>query len=177
MRSEEEWFHSIYLYTKKKIRKKFVYLGQGISRKVYAINDDYVIKLAKGHEGLYQNKVEYYIFTHASNNLKKYLCPIIWFKPRMIVMKRAVPLSELTNNKNIDLKTIRTEKKAFEELTELYERFFLLYEDIISTSSWGILNEEKVLVDYGCTNDLGDLFYDIKFSLMNHKNKGISFNN
>lgn len=164
MPSDEEWFHSIYLYAKKKIKKDFKYLGQGISRKVYAINDDYVIKVAKGHDGLYQNKVEYYIFTHASKNLKKYLCPIIWFKPRMLVMKRALPLSQITNSKTIDLKSIRAEENAFEELTELYENFLLLYEDIISTSSWGILNEEKVLIDYGCTNDLGDFFYDIKFS-------------
>jgi hypothetical protein len=35
---------------------RFMFLGEGISRKVYALDKNYVIKVAKGNEGIYQNK-------------------------------------------------------------------------------------------------------------------------
>jgi hypothetical protein len=146
----------------KEIRKKFLFLGEGISREVYAIDDDYVIKVAKGREGLYQNKVERYVFTHCDKNLKKYLCPILWFRSDMIFMPRAIPLSSLTSKKYLDIKKIRSDENAYEDLKYLINRFYLFYEDIESVSSWGLINGLPVLIDYGCTNELGDLYYDSK---------------
>ena len=36
----------------------------------------------------------------------------------------------------------------------------MLFEDIESTSSWGLINSVPVLIDYGCTEEEGDAFYD-----------------
>ena len=141
------------------INAKFLFLGEGISRVVFAIDDNYVIKVSKGREGLYQNRVENYVYTHAKAEFRKYLCPIIWTKPDVIVMPRAIQLSSLTSEKYIDIKTIRPEISAKRDLLHLAKRFYLYYNDIKSVSSWGIVNNIAMLIDYGCTNEEGDRYY------------------
>ena len=156
---EKRLFKNICNLSNKEIARKYTFLGEGISRKVYSINEDYVIKVAKVDDGSYQNRVENHVYTHATKNLLKYLCPIVWFEPDKIIMRRAIPLSSFIKEKYIDLKTIRPEKEAYDDLSKLTKNFILYSEDIISTSSWGILNNENVLIDYGCTTNLGDVFY------------------
>jgi len=152
-------FRNICKLSNKQIARKYSFLGEGISREVYSINKDYVIKVAKIDDGSYQNRVENYVYTHATKDLVKYLCPIVWFEPNRIIMKKAIPLSSLIKEKYIDLKTIRPEKESYNDLNKLINSFILLPDDIISTSSWGIYNNEKVLIDYGCTTYFGDAFY------------------
>ena len=156
---DKKLFKNICKLSNKEIAKIYEFLGEGMCRKVYSINEDYVVKVAKIHGGRYQNMIEQHVYTHASRNLIKYLCPIVWFEPDRIIMKRAIPLSSLIENNYIDLKTIRKEKESYADLTKLTRKFILDPEDIISTSSWGVLNNENVLIDYGCTTYLGDAFY------------------
>jgi hypothetical protein len=145
------------------INRRFQYIGEGISRYVYGINDNFVIKIAKGEEGLYQNRVEHYVFTHCSKNHRKYLCPILWYRPKMIVMQRAIPLETFIKEKYIDINKIRPENSAYHDLNQLAKDFYLFYEDIKSTSSWGIISNMPVLIDYGCTSEAGDRYYDKLF--------------
>lgn len=159
MSSINKIFNTIYSMNSRELKRRFTFLGEGISRAVYALNDEYVIKIAKGREGLYQNRVERYVYNHANNTLKSYLCPILWYKPRMIVMPRAIPLSQITSNEFVDLKTIRSEPDAYNDLLYLTRKFYLFFEDIEATSSWGLINGVPVLIDYGCTSEEGDWFY------------------
>lgn len=164
MNKDENFLLDIMKMPRKDIEKKYKYLGEGISRKVYAINDDYVVKIGKGLEGVYQNSVEYYVFTHANENYFKYLCPILHFSKNRIIMPRAKPLSKYIRSKFLDLSSIRDETNAQIELESLSKNFFLLYNDIRATSSWGEINGVNYLIDYGCTSDFGDFFYDFIFS-------------
>jgi hypothetical protein len=161
---DEALFKEICSLDRRKIAKKYKYLGEGISRRVYGINDDYVIKIAKGYDGIYQNRIENHVFKNASETQIKYLCPIVWFHPERLIMKRAIPLSKFNKNEYIDIKTIRPEKEAPIDLKRLSSKFFLFYEDIISTSSWGLYQNEKVLIDYGCTERYGDFYYRIFYN-------------
>jgi hypothetical protein len=157
-------FYKIYQLSDRQINHNYKYLGEGISRRVYSLNDDYVIKLAKGSEGHYQNKVEHYVFTHVDSNILRYLCPIVWFNPRMIIMKKAVPLSKIIRDRHINLATIRPEQNAADDLRSMAFNFFLYYKDILATSSWGELSGANVLIDYGCTSRIGDIFYEMVFA-------------
>jgi len=152
-------FRNICKLSNKQIAMKYSFLGEGISREVYSINENYVIKVAKIDDGSYQNKVENHVYTHATKDLVKYLCPIVWFEPNRIIMRRAIPLSTLIRDQYIDFKTIRPEKESYDDLNKLINNYMLLAEDIFSTSSWGIYNNKKVLIDYGCTTYFGDAFY------------------
>ena len=148
----------------KEIARNFTFLGEGISRMVYSINENYVVKVAKIDDGSYQNKVENLVYTHASRHLLKYLCPIVYFQPDRIIMRKAIPLSSVIKKKYIDLRIIRPEKQAYYDLTKLTKDFILDAEDIISTSSWGIYNNQNVLIDYGCTSYAGDAYYSLLYN-------------
>ena len=154
-------FKRICKMSDKEIASKYEFLGEGICRKVYSINEDYVVKVAKIDDGEYQNRVENHVYTHATKDLIKYLCPIVWFQPNRIIMRKAIPLTSLIKDKYIDPRTIRPEKDSYAALNKLTKNFLLYPEDILSTSSWGIYNDETVLIDYGCTTYLGDAFYSI----------------
>jgi len=165
MKTIDDLFYTLTLLSDKQIAKKFSYLGEGIARKVFAIDDDYVVKVAKGVDGLFQNQVEYYVYRNVDNTLLSYLCPIVAFKPRILLMKRAVPISKYNHNKKVNLNTIREEKYSADDLNYLADNFYLYYNDIVSSSSWGKLDNKNVLIDYGCTSVSGDNYYGRLFHL------------
>ncbi|OPJ57975.1 hypothetical protein [Clostridium oryzae] len=161
MRYYRKYFEKLYRLDLNYIENNFEYLGEGISRKVYAIDDNLVMKISKGIEGLYQNKVEHYVFKNAGDQYSKYICPIVWFRPDFLIMPRAVPLSAYTRSKKVNLKAIRSEAEAYNDILNFTQKFYMLPEDIEATSSWGLVNSVPVLIDYGCTSEKGDRFYDM----------------
>lgn len=165
MMTVDDLFYNLTILSDKQIENKFLYLGEGIARKVFAINDEYVVKTAKGLDGLFQNQVEYYVYRHVNSTLLSYLCPIVAFLPRILLMKRAIPLSKYNHNKRINLNNIREEKNSSADLNYLADRYYLYYNDIVSSSSWGELDNKNVLIDYGCTSTLGDRYYGRIFHL------------
>lgn len=160
---DKSFFKKIYSLSDRQIAKKYKYLGEGISRKVYAIDENYVVKVSKNSDGIYQNRIENYVYTNVDKNLKKYLCPIICFKPERIIMRRAIPIYKYGKNKWVDLHTIRPEENSYSDLNKLAAKFMLEYEDVISSTSWGVYNNENVLIDYGCTSYFGDFVYSALF--------------
>ena len=128
---------------------------------VFAINDDLVIKVPKNKFGFYQNKIENYIYEHVEDRFKKYLCPVTWFQPELLVAKRAMPLGydkEYFSSLRVFCENI----VFYQDILDLSKIYYLSKDDIRATSSWGILNGDKVLVDYGCPNNQGNRFYRAK---------------
>jgi hypothetical protein len=158
-------FNDILSLSDRQIKNKFLFLGEGIARKVYAINDDYVIKVAKGLDGYYQNQVEYYVYKNVDKYLLTFLCPIVAFTPRIVIMRRAKPLSKYKQRSKINFNNIRKEKDAGDALSYLSDRYYLYYNDIVCSTSWGKLNDTNVLIDYGCTNEYGDRYYSKLFHI------------
>lgn len=102
------------------------------------------------------------MFRHASNRYKKYLCPIVWYKPGMIVAKQASPLNE-EKEFFTSFKKFCEKDTFYYDVLSLARKYYLSKTDIRATSSWGTLNGEKVLIDYGCPSRSGYWFYKIKF--------------
>lgn len=150
MNSMNEWFESIYSMRPVEIRDIFPYLGNGISRTVYAISNFYVAKIAANLDGFDQCSMEAEIYKNSSKKYKSYLCPILWYKPGMVVMPRAVPVTNISSSPVFNISILG--KDAFPDLKHLAHKYDLLFEDIESSSSWGILMGRTVLIDYGCTN-------------------------
>lgn len=171
MSISEALFASLCGFKSTDFDSNFTLLGEGISRKVYGLDKNYVIKVAKGNEGIFQNKVEHYVYTHVDFNLKKYLSPIACFKPNLIIMERAEPLSNTLKDKYINVFDFYKDGDFFHDLCNLADKYYLFYEDLISVSSWGIIDDKSVLIDYGCTSPFGDMFYDFKFIMNCFKNK------
>lgn len=148
----EDWFDRIYYMDKSSIERNFVYIGEGISRATFAISEDFVAKFATCLDGIDQCKLEYKIFKNCSRNFRKHLCPVIWHRSGMIVMRRAKPLTEITDIPTVDINRMGFDKRSMKELKHIIKKYNLLYEDILATSSWGELDNRPVLIDYGCTN-------------------------
>ncbi|MDY2583861.1 MAG: hypothetical protein SOW47_12780 [Clostridium perfringens] len=144
----------------KEYKKKFTFLGEGIARKVFALNKNLVVKVAKGEDGLHQNFVESYIFKNAPYNLKRYLCPVLLYNKRILIMPRAEVFPNIRRKTFVDLKKLREESSIEEDIYTLGEKYFLFKEDLYVHSSWGIINDNYYLIDYGCTSCEGDLYYD-----------------
>lgn len=139
------------------IESNLNYIGKGSGRKVYAIDENYVIKIPRNSSGVLQNKVENNIYNTANENLKEYLCPIVFYSNDIIIMKRALPLNSFITNRGLNMLEILNSRKRnefFKEMKPLLKYYDLLYEDIIAISSWGLLNNKPVLIDYGCTNKI-----------------------
>lgn len=150
-------FEDIFLMSKKEIDNKFKYLGEGGGRIVYAINNDYVLKLSKFSGGYKQCETENYIYHNVQQHLKKYLCPVVWYKEDMIIMRKAIPLAKKRKEKHNNVFRrlgISEEDILYINIEELVKTFNLLYGDIESLSSWGILDNQIILIDYGCTNKI-----------------------
>lgn len=133
------------------------FIGKGSGRKVYAIDENYVIKIPRNTSGALQSKVENNIYTNVNERLKEYLCPIVYYSNDTIIMKRALPLNSVITNRGLNMLEILNSRKRtefFKEMKPLLKYYDLLYEDIIAISSWGLLNNKPVLIDYGCTNKI-----------------------
>lgn len=153
----------------RKFKKDYEFLGEGIARMVFSLNDQFVIKVAKNEDGYHQNFVERFVYSNCPMNIKKYLCPIVYSNSRIIIMAKAVPYNKiLKKHAIIDPTKLRNEKFVLEDLKYLINEFHLYEEDIFSSRSWGVINGTFYLIDFGCTSDYGDMFYDNLKSLYYH---------
>jgi hypothetical protein len=165
MEYKDNFYKGLYNLSEKEIERNFEFLGQGIARKVYSIDNLNVIKMAKGLDGYYQNSIENYIYKHADSNLLNYLCPIFFFKTRMLIMRKAIPISEFMYHNNIHINSILSSRNTLYDLKNMSKKYYLYFNDIVQTRSWGILNNKCVLIDYGCPSKQGVDFYTKLFHI------------
>ena len=157
-------YNELYNLSEREISKNFEFLGEGVARKVYSIDNKNVIKVAKGIDGLYQNSIENYIYNKVNKDLSIYLCPVVYFKPKMLIMRKAIPLSSFIYHNNLSIHDILNHKNTFYDLENMSKKYYLYFNDIIQARSWGILNNKCVLIDYGCPNKNGVEFYTKLFN-------------
>lgn len=142
-------------------KKNYFWLGEGLARKVFALSETLVVKVAKGEEGYYQNFVENYIYTNSSTAERKYLCPILHYSKNLIVMPRATPYLNLPKKKTVNFSILSDDTNAEADILNLGNKFMLFIEDLYTPTSWGLINDNYYLIDYGCTSSEGDYFYNM----------------
>jgi hypothetical protein len=116
------------------------------------------MKIPKNSFGLYQNRIENYIYESAEDRFKKYLCPIVKFEPELLLAKRAIPINDDKEYLS-SLMIFCGSVSFYQDILDLCQKYYLSKEDIRATSSWGILDGNKVLMDYGCPNKQGYRYY------------------
>ncbi len=145
----------------KKFMRNYEFLGEGIARKVFALDDKYVIKVAKNEDGYHQNFVERDVYSNCSDRIKLYLCPIYYSNDRIIIMARAMPYNKIIKKQGfVNPEKFIDDKYILRDLNYLINNFYLYREDIFSARSWGIIDGKFYLIDFGCTSDYGDRVYD-----------------
>lgn len=128
-------------------------VGEGSSRRVYAIDDTVVLKIAKDEIGRRQNLIEYRVYNRANEDQRAWLAPVYekTLNDKFLLMRRA----------NTDDVSYVPELRVLEPLIE---EFKLLQDDLTELSSWGEIEGEIVCVDYGCDQETRNEYDDTMLS-------------
>lgn len=137
------------------------YIGAGSARKVYDLDNGFVIKIARNIKGIAQNEAEFLI----SNDDNSSLLAKVYFISndcRYLIMKKANVVKserELLNYFKIENKKELSSNKF---IKEIHDRHNLVWADLYKFTSWGKIKNRLVLIDYGYTKEIYNKFYKKK---------------
>ena len=136
----------------------YIYLGSGSSRRVYDLNNGYVVKVAKNEAGIEQNKAEYYI---SMNDFSGIFAEVIDVSHdySMLIMKKAEKVRDMKIIWNYFYADNKREFRHSRTIQKLRNKYNLLFGDLNKTSSWGIIDRQPVIIDYGFTEYVERNYY------------------
>lgn len=123
-------------------------IGAGSGRVVYDLDNGYVLKVSKNAKGIAQNKAEYKI---SNSGISDVFAKVIDVSDdyKFLVMEKA------SKAKNFNIRKHIITNSIFKEL----ESTNLLPADLERNASWGIINKEPVIIDYGLTDEVYNEHY------------------
>lgn len=136
------------------------YIGSGSGRKVFDLENGYVVKIAKNQAGIAQNRTEYQISFHDNSGL---FAEVIQVSNDFIflIMEKAKKIDNFSYIcKYFNIKNNR-ELANLSELQNIHKKYNLLWSDLFRKSSWGILDGKPVIIDYGYTKAVAQRYYFI----------------
>jgi len=153
--------------------ENFKFLNKGTGRYVYVINNEYVLKLANNNKGIEQNKTE--INISESGKYNDIIASVIEYDKNglYLIQQKANEITEqeftnitglkvqgfLSYNKNWESKN----PKFYNKVDSLIEEFDLDRFDISTINSWGTINGNLVIVDYGLNINTSIKLYGNKY--------------
>ena len=139
-------------------RGMYRYIGSGSSRKVFDLRNGYVVKVAKNSAGVAQNKMEYKISSMDNSNLFAKVLQVSK-NFHVLIMEKADKIYDFSSVCNYFKVGSILQVLTLKEFQSLYFRYNLLLNDLCRTSSWGIINERPVIIDYGFTTEIREKYY------------------
>ncbi|ACL76204.1 hypothetical protein [Ruminiclostridium cellulolyticum] len=137
---------------------KYRRIGSGSCRNVYDLENGYVVKVAKDVRGILQNQIEHKSYlTHKSVFFAEVAA--ISENYRYLIMVKAKRITDI----RIVLRYYKV--KSFDELMknplleEDLENHNIGSGDLKRASSWGIVNDVPVLIDYGLNQSTYNKYY------------------
>lgn len=141
-------------------RGNYHYIGSGSGRRVFDLDNGYVIKYAKNFKGIAQNKVEYQISSTESSELFAKITQIS-DDFRMVIMEKA----DRITNISVVWKYFNVENNLelfhLKELEEIAAKYNLLFVDLRRPINWGIVKDRPVIIDYGFTREVRRKYYTL----------------
>ncbi len=137
----------------------YKYIGGGSSRKVFNLNNGYVIKIAKNNAGIEQNKTEVNI---SEKDMSGRFAKVVQFSRnyKYIIMRKAHKIKDISYIWNYFGVSSKEEFYSLSEMKHLRKKYNLLLEDLNRASSWGIINKKPVIIDYGFTMKVKEKYYN-----------------
>ena len=165
-----------FLDRKKYVDEHYKLINKGTGRYVYNINNEYVLKLAKNNKGIEQNKTE--ISVSNSGKYNDITANIVEYDTNglYLIQQKAYRVTE-QNFKDItglqldgflyylrhNIKWDGSNVKFYNKVNSLVKDFSLDRFDITSEDSWGIINNNVVIVDYGLDLNTARKLYHVKY--------------
>ncbi|MHB8064238.1 MAG: hypothetical protein ACYDG2_16675 [Ruminiclostridium sp.] len=143
-------------------------LGVGSCRRVYDLNDGFVIKIAKDIRGIYQNQIENKIYLSRKSN---FFAQVIAASEdnRCIIMPKAEKIKNIyTVCKYYNVKSIKS-LIMLDHLNDDITSNKLSKADLGRPSSWGFIGDVPVIIDYGLTHRIFKKYYGINSLLKRYQ--------
>lgn len=126
------------------------YIGSGSGRRVFDLDNGYVVKVAKNRKGIAQNQVEYKIALSDHSNLFAKIL-MVSKDYGLLIMEKADRIQSFSYVfKYYNVKSFR-ELFRLEQIRDNLSQYNLIAKDLTRASNWGIVNNRPVIVDYGFT--------------------------
>ncbi len=137
---------------------KYKYIGEGSSRKVFDLNNGYVVKIAKNMAGIEQNKVEYIISNYDRSHL---FAKVVQASSNynFIIMRKARKINSIMDVCNYFNVSNKFKFFSLPQIRELKNKYDLILNDLTRESSWGIINGQVVIINYGYTYEIKKKYY------------------
>lgn len=139
-------------------RRTFKVIGNGSGRRVYDLENGYVVKFAKNKKGIAQNEVEYRMAINAETDIfAKVVDASENFK--YVIMEKAQRAQKI--NYIWKYFNVKNNKEFFRTsaLKDISSKFGLTIADFGRASNWGLINGIPVIVDYGLTDKVFKKYY------------------
>lgn len=128
----------------------YQFIGSGSSRRVFDLANGYVVKVAINCGGITQNQVEYKVYNEEKT---EFLAPILAISDdaMFLIMKKGEQLRSF--NQVLEYYQVYNMRELVSnpDFTKIRENYGLAAGDLVRRSSWGIIKDVPVLVDYGFT--------------------------
>lgn len=126
---------------------------KGSARRVHVLNNDVVIKIAMNEKGLAQNEAESML--SGEHVLLNEVLFTSW-NYKYIIARRAEKVKHIGTIRRL----LNVGVKGFHDLlNELEQTLDILDGDTDRPSAWGIVNGSPVLIDYGFTTPVRDIYW------------------
>jgi predicted nucleotidyltransferase len=136
----------------------YKYIGSGSARRVFDLDNGYVVKLAKNKKGIAQNKTEYQIALEEDSKLFARILKVS-DDFNLLIMEKA----ELVSNLSEVLKyfNVKDDKEFFrlDEINYITTKHNLMPKDLVRSVNWGMINNTPVIIDYGFTKIVRRKYY------------------
>ncbi len=137
--------------------KVYPLIGSGSGRAVYDLDNGYVVKAARNRKGIEQNKAEYQISNMEDWKIfAKVLAHSEDFS--LLIMEKARHIRSFSEVWNFYHVKNNRQLLSSNEFRAVLEKYDLLTADLYRLSSWGIINEKPVIIDYGFTKKVQELY-------------------
>lgn len=144
----------------------FQLIGTGSSRRVYDLGNEHVLKVAKDIRGIHQNTAEHKIYQLQKSNMFAEILAVSE-DYRFLVMPKATKINNMSIVYNFY--KVKDFKRLFKlhSLDEDIKLNKLGKGDLRRATSWGIINEVPLIIDYGLTHSIYYKYY--KYKLLKRK--------
>lgn len=141
-------------------QKKYRFIGSGSGRRVFDLENGYVVKVAKNIRGFAQNKVECHISSEDQTPLFAKITDVS-DDFRLLIMEKA----ELINNifdvwEYFGVKNKR-EFYKLDSIQYVLTEYDLIFADLCRPVNWGMIGEHPVIIDYGFTSIVKRKYYSL----------------
>ena len=137
----------------------YKYIGSGSARKVFDLKNGFVIKIARNVRGIAQNIAEYDI---SNDNYSNFFAKVYYISDdyKCLIMEKAAVIK----NESEFLRYFKINNKKElvnnQYIKEIHDKYNLVWADLYKVSSWGKINGNIVLIDYGYTKEVYNKYYN-----------------